>query len=230
MWLTNMNVVKSQFDFPFYSIFFDVNTYNIEDFDANGIAFPATLSHAVTKRQAEYLAGRICAQAVLKTCGFDTFQVFNGEDRAPIWPDNITASISHTKGIAVAMASKDAKVKGIGIDIEYLMDKEKEIELQSYILAPDENEVFSEWASTHFHPLTIIFSAKESLYKALYPSVKTFFGFDSASLISFDNKKLTFRINQQLTFDVPKGLLIEVHYQQSANFVLTECVVLGAVI
>ena len=56
------------------------------------------------------------------------------------------------------------------------MKETQEIELQSHILAADEHSSFKNLAKHHSHPLTIVFSAKESIYKALYPLVKAYFG------------------------------------------------------
>lgn len=225
MWFKSSDIFTPQFKFPFQCIIFDENAYRIKDFSTYGITLPENLGRAVIKRQSEYLAGRLCAQAVLKTYAMEKFQVMNGADRAPIWPENIKASISHAKGIAVAMATNDPQVKGVGIDIEYLMHNKQELELQSSILNPDEIKIFVKFAMLHAHPLSIIFSAKESLYKALYPSVKAFFSFDAASLISFDENKLTFTINQIQGNGVLKGQLIEVYYQENFDLLLTECII-----
>ncbi|MBE0361870.1 enterobactin synthetase component D [Pseudoalteromonas ulvae UL12] len=228
MWFRRADIFTSQLNLPFHCVFFDVNGYSIQNFAAYGIELPVGLRHAVVKRQAEYLAGRLCAQVALKNYGLESFQVVNGDDRAPIWPEHITASISHTKGIAAAMAVQDPKIKGVGIDIECLMEKRQESELQHYIINPDEMAIFANLAAIHTYPLTIIFSAKESLYKALYPSVKRFFGFDAASLISFDDKKLVFILNNDLTTAIRQGQVIDVYYQQRHDLVLTECVFTAA--
>ena len=73
--------------------------------------------------------------------------------------------------------------------------------------------------------MSIIFSAKESLYKALYPSVKFYFGFEAASLIFFEQNELTFTMNQDLGTAVLKEQLIEVFYQENFDLILTECVI-----
>lgn len=132
MLFKSSRIFSSQFKFPFQCVIFDVDTYCIKDFSNYGITLPEQLGNAVVKRQAEYLAGRLYAQAVLRTYSMERFQIVNGEDRAPIWPKNITASISHIKGIAVSIATNDPQVKGVGIDIEYIMNKKLELEFAKF--------------------------------------------------------------------------------------------------
>lgn len=202
---------------------FDNNFLVENDFFRYQIFSPPQLQKAVAKRKAEYLAGRFCAKQVLSSLNIHPCDILSGNDRAPIWPDNIIGSITHTQGIAMAMACHHADIAGIGIDIEQLMSDKQEQELQKQILHPEEYSQFKQLAEQISHPLTIVFSAKESIFKALYPSVKQFFGFEAAKLIAFNEQQLQFKITKTLSEQVPQGTCVTVFYQCNNTVVLTEC-------
>ncbi|GEK11954.1 4'-phosphopantetheinyl transferase superfamily protein [Pseudoalteromonas sp. McH1-7] len=207
----------------FHCIQFDPDSYSEQSFEQHNIFLPDTLEKAVAKRKAEFLAGRICAKASLTALGHDNFTVLNGSDRAPIWPNNVVASITHTRGIAAAIATNNTHTIGLGIDIERDMKPKQEIELQRQILHPAEFESFRGLAK-HVHcPLTVIFSAKESIYKALYGTVNRFFGFDAVKLSQFDTHTLYFTLMENLHPQLSMGQTIKVFYQCTTGLVLTEC-------
>ncbi|MCF2828829.1 MULTISPECIES: 4'-phosphopantetheinyl transferase family protein [Pseudoalteromonas] len=207
----------------FHCIQFDPDSFNAHSFEQQNILLPASLDKAVAKRRAEFLAGRICAKTCLAHFGQGDFTLLNGSDRAPIWPANIVASITHTRGIAAAIATDDIAVKGLGIDIERDMKPKQEVELQRQILHPEEAEIFTLFGEQVHCPLTVIFSAKESIFKALYSTVQKFFGFDAVKLTQFDDKKLIFTLMETLHKNLSKGQQVEVYYQCKDALVLTEC-------
>ena len=70
------------------------------------------------KRKFEFSTGRWCAKQVLNSEGIQNFPVLSGENREPIWPDNIVGSISHCKDLCGAVIAKSNNVDSIGFDIE----------------------------------------------------------------------------------------------------------------
>ncbi|MBE0366556.1 4'-phosphopantetheinyl transferase family protein [Pseudoalteromonas aurantia] len=215
--------ISPQLPHAFYCCTFSVEHYNDSQFSLHGVSFPEKLKNAVAKRRAEFLAGRICAKHTLEKAGVRNFPLLSGEDRAPIWPSHITGSITHTRHIAMAVTTSNSDVLGIGIDIERLMDAEQEQKLKSQILHPAESAIFSRLNEHTNHPLTLIFSAKESIFKALYPSVGKFFGFEAAKLVTFTANELEFSITETLSETVPQHTVVKVLYQTTSEFVFTEC-------
>ena len=71
----------------------------------------------------------------------------------------------------------------------------------------------------------MIFSAKESIYKALYPMVQHFFDFKEAELVSSDvgSYRLLFRISEKISNQVGEGEVI-VDYAFCDGYVITWCV------
>jgi enterobactin synthetase component D len=149
---------------------------------------PNRLHRAVLKRQVEYLAGRSCAQqAITRLTGQTKVFIPSLPDRSPGWPAGIVGSITHTEGYAAALVATSKTYQGIGIDCERLLTPEK-LKLQKHICTPNELEALcaasSTWSSEEL--LTLVFSAKESLYKCLYPWVQKYFGFSAARVTALD--------------------------------------------
>ena len=68
------------------STHFDTSQLASDDFQRSAIEPPASIQRSVAKRQAEFLAGRICARAALQQLEGLSFTPAIGEDRAPVWP------------------------------------------------------------------------------------------------------------------------------------------------
>ncbi|HJR56967.1 MAG TPA: 4'-phosphopantetheinyl transferase superfamily protein [Rhizomicrobium sp.] len=76
------------------------------------------MTNAVAKRQREFMLGRACARAALAPIGHGAAMLGRKADGAPLWPDGIVGSISHTDGQAVALAARDREFRGLGVDVE----------------------------------------------------------------------------------------------------------------
>ena len=166
----------------------------------------------MAKRQAEYLAGRYCAAKTLSALGVTDTDVQSGENRVPYWPQGAIGSISHTAGRAVAVASLENNYTGLGIDCEMLIRPDVAERIYNTIAVPSETALFKQlnWSKEWF--LTLIFSAKESLYKALYPTVGVFFGFDSAEILHIGNGKYTIALTRDLNKKWRAGQQFEGRY------------------
>ena len=140
MKITQKNIFPSQLVDNLVCLAFDKDSFNVKSFSQYNQPQPSRLKKAVVKRQAEYLAGRICASQALKAIGYSNAIVETSENRAPIWPDKTLGAITHTKGIAMAVALHSHKAKGIGIDVEKHMSAEQEIQLQNHIFIEDDSE------------------------------------------------------------------------------------------
>lgn len=158
---------------------------------------PARLQGAVLKRQVEFLAGRVCARHAVETVtGHKPGSIPLRADRAPGWPPGIVGSITHTSGYAAALVASAAHYQGLGIDCEVIISPEN-LNLRKHICVANELETLHQ-AHRDWTPeklLTLVFSAKESLFKCLYPQVQAYFGFSAARLLRLDRgERHTFRI------------------------------------
>lgn len=148
-------------------------------------AFPDEMeslgSRAVRARQDRFVRGRLAAHEAIRELGGRPSPIKAGPMREPIWPGAYVGSISHVSEFSVALVADSKECKGVGVDVEELA---RSSEIESFVTRPEEaswldNAVAS---SSRQDWLVALFSAKESLYKAFYPLVGRFFGFDAASL------------------------------------------------
>jgi 4'-phosphopantetheinyl transferase EntD len=190
-------------------------------FETLQIARPDTLNQAVAKRQAEFLAGRTLARLGQIALGLDTAQVLIGPDRAPVWPKPMVGSISHSKGrCACLLMPKDHGVLP-GLDIEAIASGNalKAI-LHGTVTAQDTNLL--EQADDLAVAATLCFSAKETLYKSLYPEVRCFFGFDQAQLCALPEKRtLRLELIGDISEHYTAGMGFDIRFETRGSHVLT---------
>lgn len=175
-------------DVEIFQCGFNVKSYHDDIFQQNAILYPDSLSGAVNKRKSEFLAGRFCAKKVLKKLNISTLNVPFGQQRQPIWPDSVLGSISHTDNKAICAATVSDKIDYLGIDIEKWFSIKTVEDVRKQVINDKEEQLLKRQQLTLSKLLTIIFSAKESLYKALFPSVEVFFGFEAAQVTKIDLK------------------------------------------
>ncbi|GAC1304217.1 MAG: 4'-phosphopantetheinyl transferase [Steroidobacteraceae bacterium] len=129
------------------------------------------LGRAVPQRLQEFAAGRLCARRALAEFGIEDFAIEAAEDRRPIWPDGMVGSITHTAGFCAAVVAERRSSAGLGIDTEVI--GEVNLEIWSRICMPVEIDwVQSLPASQQNAAATLIFSAKEAVYKCCYPLLR----------------------------------------------------------
>ncbi|MCS4307009.1 4'-phosphopantetheinyl transferase EntD [Rheinheimera pacifica] len=162
---------------------FDVSRYNDTLFKHYGITMPDSLLRAVPKRRCEYLAGRVLFQQLLQEHNQPAWPLLNTPAGAPLWPPGYTGSVSHSDGTAICCLCPTGVYQATGIDIETILSTKTGTDIEQLILQPAEQHLLRQLtAVTYTELLTIAFSAKESLYKALYPQVQRFFGFEDAAI------------------------------------------------
>lgn len=132
------------------------------------------MARATPKRQAEFAAGRRAARAALASLNHPACAIPVGDRRAPVWPENIVGAITHDKGLALAAVLPGSSTLGVGID------------LTEAATLPDDTrrDILPHAAEAHLNNLEARagFSAKESLFKALFPTIRDYFGFKAASV------------------------------------------------
>jgi len=182
------------------------------------------LPKASALRNKQLCLGRLCAAEALMTSGLDESLALNiaiGQNREPLWPNGYIGSISHDRIGAVAIANSTSKVRALGVDVEEWGRMKPEI--AEKIL--HQNDLRDVPGLGQNELLTLIFSAKETLYKALYPIVQTYFGFDSASVTTIDLKRgqLTIELTRNLNheFGVDFGSTFRVFWSQNKMRLIT---------
>jgi enterobactin synthetase component D len=143
-----------------------------------------SLASAVPKRRAEFALARHAAAVALARYGV-TAVVPRNSDGSPAWPPGFVGSISHGGNIAVAAVASARSHLGIGIDVEPIVSAKVLEELAPRVLAQSERELLAALLPDATEParFSLGFSAKESLFKCLYPLCQEFFEFEDARLV-----------------------------------------------
>ncbi|MFJ8194670.1 enterobactin synthetase [Streptomyces sp. NPDC096094] len=109
------------------------------------------------RRRSEFLAGRLAARRALRSVGLECGDVPR-VGRLPRFPPGRAASISHSAGIAVAVARAPGHGTPLGCDLELRPLPPGAARL---VLREDEEHLLGAWS------VTCLFSAKEAAWKAL---------------------------------------------------------------
>jgi len=207
-----------------YLLPFEINDFQFDDFAREQIACPATILRSVRKRQAEYFFGRLVARAALQGAGIERWEVDIGDSGEPIWPSSVAGSITHSDSFAAALVTTRARYPFVGVDIENVVSDEEDFALRNIVF--DQHEIaLLQRASRPFelrHLMTIAFSAKESLFKALFPRTHVRFGFDAVSLVEFDapSHRLRFALAADLALRLPERSTFDLTFQWLAPTVV----------
>lgn len=205
---------------------FNANYYKPELFDELDIYFPNEIKKAVKIRQAEFLAGRFAAKNTLMRAGVrkeNTPSIMIGKHRQPIWPQDFIGSITHNKFKAICVLGKKIDTKYIGIDIENILSDHDVSDISYQIHNNKELKILLTQGISSTVATSLLFSAKESIFKALYPSVGHYFGFECARLASVDLRlhKLTFHLDDDLALKASLASKIECIFEHREGTVFT---------
>ena len=135
-------------------------------------------------RKEHYRSGRICAGEVLSKLGTLGQPVLRDpQTREPLWPEGISGAITHSGKWAAAAAGKTSDVSGIGIDLEDL-ERQVDSRISRHVCIPEEQKWLQECGEDFLEQnLKIIFSAKESIFKAFFPYTRTYLHFHDARIL-----------------------------------------------
>lgn len=141
------------------------------------------------KRIESFIAGRHCAQQALLLNQTTINELASDLTGRPVWPGGFCGSISHTKTLAIAIVSRS--YKSLGVDVEALIAPDRVDRLTNIFINDSERHFLRDDKSFYG---TLIFSAKESLFKLINPLCQEYFGFTHADLIACDQASGTFQI------------------------------------
>jgi 4'-phosphopantetheinyl transferase EntD len=149
------------------------------------VLFPeeeALLAKAVDKRRREFTTARSCARTALAALGVGPAPILPGERGAPQWPPGIVGSITHCAGYRAAAVARAGDVLTIGLDAE--PDEVLPPDVLETVSLPGERARLRDLAAAA--PGTcwdrLLFSAKESVYKAWFPLARRWLGFEEADI------------------------------------------------
>lgn len=142
----------------------------------------AVVANAVAKRRDEFTTARYCARAALRRLGVAPMPILPGERGAPRWPAGIVGSMTHCLGYRAAALARRRDAVTIGIDAEPneplpngVLDAVS-LEAERALLARLAHD------APRVHWDRLLFSAKESVYKAWYPLTGRWLDFAEADV------------------------------------------------
>ncbi len=193
---------------------YDVTKYQPDSFRRCNIVFPPEIQTSVSSRQAEYLAGRLLVRYLQHHCGLTVLPLLTSADRCPRWPLGQTGSLSHSDGqIFAALQPAGLAVQSVlGVDVECALSPQQQQLLGTEILSAAELAIGRVAGLTDNALQTLVFSAKESLYKALYPQCRRLMDFTAAELVWVDDQQFVLRLTQPWSERWRQGKLFRGRY------------------
>jgi 4'-phosphopantetheinyl transferase EntD len=140
------------------------------------------VGNAVAKRRSEFVTARACARAALSELGFPSQPIPAGPRGEPLWPPGIVGSITHCTGYRACAVAPASDLLTIGVDAE--PDEPLPDGLIGDIALPEERR-WIEAAAASDPGVSwdrLLFSVKESIYKAWFPLTRSWLGFEDASV------------------------------------------------
>lgn len=207
----------------YFSTEFNVLHYSDELFSEFGIPFPKELRNAVNQRKAEFLSGRENAKHALLELDVLLEPVLIGRNREPLFPNNIIGSISHSKNVALCVVGLRSELDYLGVDVEPIITSKLMSEIESQIITNAEKRLLLKSRLNIETAFTLVYSAKESLFKALHDEVRDYFDFDAALLIDINDRdnSLCFELTQTLAPNLPAGTRVSGQFSCQQDCVLT---------
>lgn len=166
--------------------------------DPDVVLFPeeeAVIAKAVTKRRVEFTTARACARVALGKLGLPPVPILPGSHGAPVWPAGVVGSITHCAGYRACGVARVDDIVTIGLDAE-THDKLPDGVLDLIALEIEQERLVQlAEAVPGVCWDRMLFSAKESVYKAWFPLARRWLGFKEASIdIDAVNRSFTARL------------------------------------
>jgi 4'-phosphopantetheinyl transferase EntD len=182
------------------------------------------VERAVPKRVAEYHAGRAAARAAMVALGLPPRPIPMGPDRAPIWPDGLSGSISHTSQACVAAIGLRDAWAGIGVDLEDATALDPLL-IGEICTVTEQKWLGHQPGDERGLMAKLIFSAKEAAYKAQYPTSGILFGFEVLE-VSVDRADSRFEVQfLQAQGAFSQGTVLTGSYVHAAGLLVTGVVI-----
>lgn len=139
------------------------------------------VSAAVDSRKAEFGDGRWCAHRALRGLGVDA-PILRGHKGMPLFPESVSGTISHTRGVRMALVGRADHWQSLGLDVE-VAQRLPEGVLTAVTSVRERRVLRRAGSRAPGRALgTVLFSAKESVYKAWFPLAGRFLDFDEVDL------------------------------------------------
>jgi 4'-phosphopantetheinyl transferase EntD len=140
------------------------------------------LVRAVESRRREFITTRRLARAALAGLGCPAAPIRTGPKREPVWPAGVAGALTHCVGYRAAAVVRCTDLASVGIDAEPSGPVPDGV--GRLVIRPAEHEMIGRLAARTPEVSwdRLLFSAKESVYKAWFPLTGRWLGFQDAEL------------------------------------------------
>ena len=121
-------------------------------------------------------AARWIAHGLLAELGINDVAIPRAPSGAPVWPDGMTGSLAHDDDMAVAAVAPVDRIASLGIDVEPAQPLPDDI-LALVAIPADRTDAADRQLAGR-----ILFSAKEAVYKAVYPLDREVLGYEDITV------------------------------------------------
>jgi 4'-phosphopantetheinyl transferase EntD len=152
----------------------------------------AIVARAVDSRRRAFATGRACARRALADLDLPRLAIPRDEESgAPVWPAGVVGSITHCDGYGAAAVALSRELSGVGIDAE--PDGPLPDGVLPRVASAEERTLLESLANAEPDVPwdRLLFSAKESTYKAWFPLARRWLGFEDA-VVTIDPARGTF--------------------------------------
>ena len=143
----------------------------------------AALGRVSELRRHEFALGRTCARRALAEIGLPPAPILPGSHRQPLWPAGVVGSITHCPGYCAAAVAWRGRFVTVGIDAE--IHDELPSDVLDLVALPEERRSLSALSGAGVCWERLLFSAKESVYKAWFQIAERWMDFQDV-LITID--------------------------------------------
>ncbi|MET9684975.1 4'-phosphopantetheinyl transferase family protein [Streptomyces coeruleorubidus] len=142
----------------------------------------ALVARAVAKRRREFAAVRSCARRAMEKLGVPPQPILPGERGAPSWPAGLVGSMTHCDDYCAAALVRATDLASLGIDAEAHGPLPEGV--LPAVALPAEAERLRRLTAQRpdVHWDRLLFSAKESVYKAWFPLTRKWLDFMEADI------------------------------------------------
>lgn len=211
----NSESIESLFEVPVHAVVRPIPAEELPLEPEEG----AVISRAVPKRRIEFSTGRWCARQALLGLGAPAGPLLRGEDGAVLWPPGVVGSVSHSRRWCAAVVTRSADALGVGLDVE---ESGRLSEAASkLVLSPVERQAVLDHELGPGVCRTVMFSAKEAIYKALRALVSRYIDFSEAEITVGDQGALGLSLDEALERQLPASARLVGRYRLLGDSIVT---------
>ncbi len=167
----------------------------------------------VEKRRLEFTHGRHCAHRAMQMLGMTVVAIPKGTDRAPVWPDGIVGSISHSGDAAAAVITHSSELAAIGLDLE--SPEALSDEIAAMVCRPDEQ------ISDDGDRAKLLFCIKEAVYKCIYPRIGCYVDFQEMQILLNETDASFEARSHSQNFDAHQIKGLQGRYHKNQEIIIT---------